>query len=449
MFMPAKTIAVIGAGNRGEIYASWAKKHPDRLRVVAVCDPDPVKRRRLADLHGIKDEFLFDDWRKLTEKRIADAAVVATPDRTHFEIASGMLETGYPLLLEKPMGLTPDQCLSLVELADKKSLPVLVCHVLRYTNLFHKIEELIREGSIGRVQSVYHAEEIAAFHMAHSYVRGRWGRVKDSSPIVLAKCSHDLDLLRVFAGARARKIFSTGGLRHFTSQAMPEGAADQCTDGCIHEKNCPHFAPDLYLTARPIKTMLASSPRFFVRQLARGFLNFPRAARLVGLGRIVDWRGWPVSTITENLTEEGILQALREGPYGRCVYKCENDQPDHQNTIIEYENGSSGVLAFHGFAALESRRTRVTGDEGTIRALFGSDTHLEIISPENKLIRRFRLPGGLFGHDEGDMAIVKHFVEVLGGSSPLTSARESLESHLTAFAAYESMRTGKPVSLPS
>ena len=106
--MAPVSLIVIGAGQRGAGYARWTRRHPDRASVVAVAEPSPVRRARLAAEHGISGHHVAADWRELAGRgRLADAVLICTQDRMHAEPAEAFAALGYHILLEKPMA--PDE----------------------------------------------------------------------------------------------------------------------------------------------------------------------------------------------------------------------------------------------------------------------------------------------------------------------------------------------------
>lgn len=95
---------------------------------------------------------------------------------------------------------------------------VAVCHVLRYAPYFVKLKEIIQSGVLGEVVSVQHFEPIEHKHMSHSYVRGNWHNSKETTPIILAKSCHDLDILRWMLGKSCTHIQAFGSLQWFTKK---------------------------------------------------------------------------------------------------------------------------------------------------------------------------------------------------------------------------------------
>ncbi len=451
------TAVLIGAGDRGyHAYAPYALECPDALRFVAVAEPNTERRARFAATHGIPPEAQFTDWRPLLagEKR-ADAAFVTTLDRQHTGPALAALEQGYDVLLEKPMATTLEECVRLVQAAERTGRLLQICHVLRYAPFFEQLHEIVASGRLGEVLTVEHRENVSYWHMAHSYVRGNWRRSDVESPMILAKCCHDLDILTWNLG-QARRLSSFGQLQHFRPEKAPPGAPAYCLDGCPAAERCPWYAPRLYVELVPLLRMARRAPRLAERVVARLSLARPgltRALRrlLPPLDAALDYRGWPVSVISEDDSPEARLEALRRGPYGRCVYRCDNDVVDHQVVNLELESGATVAFTMHGHAHCEGRTLRYDGSRATLRGCFYPyRQQIEIhdhLTGERELIR-FPTGGMEEGHGGGDRRLVAGFVQAARGTAPpLTTARASLESHLLAFAAEEARIEGQVVGL--
>lgn len=149
------------------------------------------------------------------------------------------LQAGYHVLLEKPMSPDPEECIRMGEMASKAGLVFSICHVLRYTPFFSTLKELLDKGAIGRLMSIQHNENVGYWHQAHSFVRGNWRRKDESSPMILAKSCHDLDILLWLAGSDCVKVSSFGSLSHFTASEAPEGLrCDAWTDVRLRMSAC-------------------------------------------------------------------------------------------------------------------------------------------------------------------------------------------------------------------
>ena len=412
----AVSLLVVGAGNRGTAYADYALRHPEQARVVAVAEPRAAHRERFAELHGLDEGSCFADWRELPTDRIADVAIVATPDREHVAPAVALAAQGYSLLLEKPLATDEAGCLEVVEAVEKAGVVAAVAHVLRYTDYTRLLKEVVDSGAVGEVMSVDHLEPLGHWHHAHSYVRGNWRREDESAPMLLAKSSHDLDWLGFVLGRSCTAVSSFGELSHFRPDQRPEGAADRCLE-CALEPTCAYSAPRLYL-------------------------GRVRAGEL----------GWPVSVVAQPPTEESVREALAVGPYGRCVWACDNDVVDHQVLALSYEGGITATMTMTAFSRGRARETRVFGTRGELYGDGSSVTVYDFLTDSTTIHESSHVSDGsiVTGHGGGDQRIVAELVTAVATGDPnrvSTTPRHTLESHRVVFAAERARREGRVVHL--
>ena len=158
--------------------------------------------------------------------------IVATQDNFHFDPCQGALRLGYDVLLEKPIATRLEQVLETERLARQVGRRVMVCFVLRFAAFYRKVKEILDSGVLGEVVSIQASEGVNPWHQAHSFVRGHWSVVGQSSPMILSKCCHDVDILHWLAGRRCTRIASFGALDFFRSERAPAGVPARCTDGC-------------------------------------------------------------------------------------------------------------------------------------------------------------------------------------------------------------------------
>ena len=409
-------LLIVGAGQRGQAYAQYALEHPERAVVRAVAEPREFQRQQMARQYGISSDHLFGDWKEpASKKRMADAVVIATQDKMHTDPAVAFADMGYDVLLEKPMAPTEAECRKIVESAERNGIMFAVAHVLRYTKYTRKLKEIVDSGRIGEVISIQHLEPVGYWHQAHSYVRGSWRNEAESTFMLMAKSCHDLDWIRYFAGASCAKVSSFGNLKHFKPENKPAGAAKRCLD-CAVESACPYSAPKIYL----------------------GMYHAGQ-------------HNWPVSYITTDISEEGILAALRDGPYGRCVYDCDNDVVDHQVVNMEFANGVTASFTMTAFTKMTHRQTMIFGTHGQIK---GDGERIEIYdfrTDQTEVIEVNSQAADLTGgHGGGDMGLMQSFVDAVSSrdkSKILSGPTETLETHLMVFAAEKSRREGTVVCL--
>jgi predicted dehydrogenase len=344
--------------------------------------------------------------------------VVATPDRHHTAPALAFLARRLPLLLEKPMAPNEKEARQIVAAAERADVVVCVAHVLRYSAYTTRIKAALAEGAIGDVVAVEHLEPVGWWHYAHSYVRGNWRREDESSPMLLAKCCHDVDWLSFVVDRPALRVSSFGSLSHFTAANKPAGAGSRCLD-CAVEHDCPYSACRIYLD----------------------HVDEPAAQR------------WPLSILAVDVNRETITEALRVGPYGRCVYNCDNDVVDHQVVNIEYAGGVTASLTVSAFTPMGFRKTRIFGTRGMLESdgysvdvfdfVTGRSTSMQVVDPSDPLAGE--------GHLGADAALTRSFLAAVRDGDPgriLTSPRVSLHTHAIVWAAERSRRMGLVERVP-
>lgn len=402
--MKPVTAVVLGTGSRGSVYAGYAKEHPEQLQIIAVADPREDRRNMLADKLNLSESARFASWQALlAHPRMADCAFVCTLDDDHTEPAIKAMELGYHLLLEKPMSNTEEECRAIVAAAKRTNRTLAVCHVLRYTPFYMTLKNLIDRGEIGEVTTINQIENVGYWHQAHSFVRGNWRTVRETSPMLLQKSCHDMDIILWLMGKDCKRVQSFGSLRHFTAENAPERAPERCLDGCPHAESCPYYAPALYMD--------------------------------------MNRTGWPVDVITTDMSAEGRRKALEEGPYGRCVYHCDNDVVDRQVVNLEFEGGAVATFTMTGLSADFSRQLKIFGTRGQIEADMGTGEIIRQRFGEEKKIIPIDTDKEASGHGGGDFGIMQDFLHILrNGGESRSCAEVSLQSHLICFAAEKSRK---------
>ena len=415
------TVVVIGAGNRGaRVYGDYIANHSGVIKTVAIAEPDSYKRGVFAEKHNIGQDLQFESWKDLLKReKLADGIIIATLDTMHVEPAIIALEKGYKILLEKPIAINWEETCKLVQKSKELNGQVLVAHVLRYTPFYRKLKQILSSEIIGRLRFVDHIENIGYYHFAHSYVRGNWRNTAEAAPIILAKSCHDMDLIYWLTGKKCIQLSSSGSLEYFTVDHFPVDAAERCLD-CSVVDDCPYAAQKIYLTEE---------------------------------------EDWPVSVITDDFSYDGRIKALREGPYGRCVYKCDNNVPDVQTVRMTLEDNLEVNFALTAFSSEITRKTTFFGTKGEIRADFEAGEI--IIDSFGTDIKKLELNAPGEGHGGGDAGLMDHFVQLLRGDNitgkginnkdnfiaDSTTIEDSIESHKMAFAAEKSRLEGETVKL--
>jgi len=455
MDLPIKAV-LIGAGRRGlQIYGEYALRFKKKLNFLAVAEPLKIRREKFAKLHGIPSNRCYKSWKDLlSQDQLADVAFICTQDQLHTAPCLLALEKGYHVLLEKPMANNLEDCIRIVKKVEETGRILGVSHVLRYTGFFSTIQEVIKKGILGDIINITHRENVMWYHYAHSFIRGPWANRKKSSPMILAKCCHDLDLLYHMVGSLPKKISSFGSLIHFKPENKPNGAPEFCLDGCPVKDKCLYYAPKTYIDIIPQIQMIEKSENIGLKILARlrkKYVNFlTYVAKLVPPFREIRYyRDFPVYYLytdqKEDYSDKKKIAILKKSPYGRCVYQCDNDVVDHQVVNIEFENGVTANLTMHGFSEQEGRTLRIDGTRGTLKGEFHVSgeklLYYNHFSGKERLIYKKKLTRESGEYGVGDFGLIDAFINSLISkekTQPLTNARETLESHLMAFAADES-----------
>jgi predicted dehydrogenase len=299
-----------------------------------------------------------------------------------------------------------------MHLAEAEKRVVAICHVLRYAPFFRKVKEVTDSRLLGSLVSINLMEPVEHVHMSHSFVRGNWRNSIESNPMLLAKSCHDLDMLAWLINKPCLRVFSTGSLKWFRSENAPKGSTARCSDGCAIEKECPYSALEIYHRRRTWLHHFDLPP--------------------------------------DQDQGETILRLLKTGPYGRCVYRCDNDVVDHQSVLMDFEGGITATFAMEAFTSYGGRRIRVMGSMGDI---VGDEEELvvtDFITGKKVRSTAAEYASITSGHGGGDFGLMGVFLRAVTEKNPRllpTSVQEAMESHLIAFRAEESRLGGKTVNV--
>ena len=412
------TIAVLGCGSRGRTYSKIIASMPGRYRLTAAADPVASRREAVSTLDPDGGIQCFDGADSFfAAGKLADVLIIATQDSQHFGHATAALDLGYDLLLEKPASETLERCEEIDRHARQLGRRIALCFVLRYTPFYSTVKRVNDSGKLGRILSIRTHEGVEPFHQAHSFVRGHWSRSEASTPMIVAKCSHDADLLCWLGGSPLASISSHGDLSWFKAENAPAGAPARCTDGCPVASGCLYNAHH-YLTGK------------------RRWL-----------GMIMD--GW------ETASDETIIEFLKSSPWGRCVYRCDNNVVDHQVLACELANG---VTATHTMTAFDCGRAIEI--YGTRAALKGGEPYREAGAPElwlrhheGGVIEPVEIDrssdSGYAGHGGGDYGLIDALEGLFKGDSALPPGLDGLEGHRLAYLAETARVSGKRIDFNS
>ncbi len=391
-------VAAIGVGNRTGKYLQYFQSNPDKVELVAVVEPNAVRRENCRKQFSLPEELCFESAQAFFEKGVAcDGVIIGSPDRCHYAQALEAIERGMHILLEKPIAQNYEQCREIADAAARKGVKVGVCYVLRFMPLYRKVKELIDAGAIGRVTGVSHQEYVGIDRMLHTYVRGFWNKASASTPSFISKCCHDVDMLLWVTGAQIKSVQSAGSLEWYRPENAPAGSAERCTE-CPLEEKCSYSAVDMYLR-RGVWTN-----------------NFPV----------------PAGKSKEEVVEEEV----RSGRFGRCAFHCDNDVADRQMVTLTARDGILITIEMNALTRREGRRTVFSGSQGE---LIATDELIELRDHHGALVSSldFSKDAATPLHAHADLDIVEDFIQALSGPEHPVAIPigEALESHRICFLA--------------
>lgn len=413
-------VSIIGVGSRGgETYGRYFNQRKDMFHITSICEIKKERLEKYKQLFNVPEDQCFLDEKEFFKEKRADLVVISTLDADHVRHALMAINVGYDILLEKPITAKKEELYQLYEAANKKGTKILVCHVLRYTVAMQKVKALLDNHEIGRLISIDHLENVAYWHQAHSFVRGNWRNKEETAPMILAKCCHDLDLLTWFADSECESLSSYGALNYFKKENAPKDATFRCVN-CPRMHDCCYSAYNIYIK----------------RWKEQGCLE----------------NVWPYNVLTDkSLTEEVLLDAIKNGPYGRCVFMCDNNVVDSQSVNMQFKNGVTANLKMTAFDKYTGRFIHFFGTNGEIQF---DEPHGVIkllkFGGEDTTWRIDELTKDLLGHGGGDIEMMKylHRTMIAHKDFEYSTLKASIESHLMALAAEDSrLEGGKCIKL--
>jgi predicted dehydrogenase len=402
-------VCLIGAGQRGTQLARQLNSFSGKVKLVAVADPRVEVRSTIANEFSLPVGSCFAGWEELIKSGIpCDAVIIATLDNQHTRPVLASLEQGWDILLEKPVADSFEDVQRIEKARESSGRIISVCQTLRYKKNFRKVKELVEEGLIGDVVTMDHLEGIGNIRFTHNYVRGKWGRVEDNTFLLLHKSSHDLDFISWIINKPCIKVSSYGGLKYFNPEYAPVGAPLRCENACPVEKSCIYSALRLYVNG--------------------------------------DRTSWPANTVSSDHSLQSHLEAIKTGPFGKCVWKSGNNVVDHQIVAMEFEGNVTATFTMSGFTSFIGRQTRIYGTKGDL--LFDEAKQEIIVAgfDSGKEVR-FTFEPDPHTHPE-DREIVHNWLEAVynrDSSIILVDIKEAFKSHAMVFAAEKSRRERKIV----
>lgn len=389
-------IGIIGAGLRGTYeYALHLDKYFDNCEIVSVVEKRKGRREVFKKIYNIKEDYVFENIESfLTRDRIVDGVIITSGDDTHYEHAKLLIEKGYDVFIETPIANTLDRLVHLNDLCEEGKENVFIAsNLLRYNDVINQLKYIIETKELGDLINIQYNDNIGYWKFAHDYVRGNWRNSSDTSPLILNKGCSDIDTLLYLTGSKCKKVSAFGDLKHTTSENFKLNMSESCMN-CSVEKDCPYSAKKIYLQdSKKEKFSVHIDP-----------------------------------------TEENLLKILAEGPYGRCIYRCDNNVVDNMINILEFENGVKAALNLSAF----SKESEIS-----INLMFSHGEVIASLLKEEIIIKKFindkvdiiNLKSN--NKEKEECIAIKDFIKSISernSNNNRSNVKSTIESHVIAFA---------------
>ncbi len=383
---------IVGTGMRGEAFVQLVSQQSGG-EVTCVCDTNPTRLEAFANKHFDDNAAVVKttELSKMLSGDLIDVAIITVPDRFHKDVAISCLDAGKHIMLEKPMALSVDDCRAIISAKHRAGKILQIGFVFRFSPFFRKIKELLEAGTIGQLMSISACEYLGVSHSA-SYMR-RWHRKHaNSGSFMLAKCSHDSDLLHWLTGSYTSRVSSFGD----TNFLLPEKAPATHCSKCPQAETCPYRFDGGFVYMTPADQADPSANDFDL-----------------------------------------------------CVFNDDKDLVDNQVSILEFANGVRATFSLQLFHPEESKRyVTFTGTDGFITGCM-QDHLVKLQNNRDDQVEQFDVtPADTSGHGGSDRKLVSDMVELIRSGQNLDdSLRDGMASTVVALAIEQARSTGQVVNI--
>ncbi len=388
-------LASIGFGGRGGGVAAWCVKHTGGLfEHVAANDISEEIHEKACRYFDTAPKF-YRSIREMVSREKIDAAVIGSPNSTHFENLREFEGLDIAILLEKPLDASFDNICNIMRFAEEYRGPILVGHCMRYAPILRKAKTMIADGDIGNICSARFVQNCHYGNiMFHNWRRER----AKSGSMFVEKATHDLDVMHWFLERTPRKVFAVARRQAYGGD-KPDDL--RCIN-CDERFTCPE--------------------------------NFEYIKKRWGMGVM--------------------HEAKNRKIHDYCVFAKCADNWDNEMCVMQYDDDvfSRYEECYFTPRSFRHRVYQIIGTGGVIEIDLGEDEGGRIwYCPRYGMYRdntevHFDYQKQAHYNSEGDMS--RHFYDVaVRKESPQSTVRQAFVTEMLGFAAIESAESGDQVAV--
>ena len=387
-------LAIIGTGLRGAYtYAPLIAKYKDKCEIVAFVENKKGRRDLFLEKYPVDKDMVFDNLNDfIAHDKLADAVIISHYDLLHYDTAQVLLVKGYDVLVETPVANSLDELVHLKEYSLKnKDRLFMVAYNNRYSSFYTKLKEIVDDKKLGDLINISYNVDIGYQNFVHNYVRGNWRITSDTATIMLTNSCQDIDMMINLSKGKCQKVSCFSDLRIFNWENFNTKMSENCFR-CGEEELCPFSAKKIYL----------------------------QEDKLIN------------NSVHINPTKDNLEAILKQGPYGKCVFYCDNDVCDNLTSIFKFDNKVTSNFNINAFTKESDKKIRLFFKEGEVEASF-KQKEVKIksfLNTDEKIIK--------LDQENTDEKLFLDFIDRVKNKnykSCISDVGSVIESHVATFAA--------------
>jgi predicted dehydrogenase len=208
---PVQRIGLIGVGHRGLTLSKNVLKS-GLGTIAAAYDAQPERANFLMKERNLPLPMVSRREDVLNNENI-DAVIIATPDHCHIVDAIDAMRAGKPVLCEKPMATTIEDCDAMLRVQQETGTPLRVAFNLRHHPMYQAMHDIARSGDLGRITTVWVRHFVGE---GGNFFFQDWHSLqKNVTSLLLQKATHDFDLIHFLSGSYTKRVCGIGHRTHF------------------------------------------------------------------------------------------------------------------------------------------------------------------------------------------------------------------------------------------